>query len=69
MKALAAVTLALATWGLHAILRWLAGAGTPRKVFVTHGEPKTANAFAALLRQRRPWDTVVPSYGDTLELL
>jgi metallo-beta-lactamase family protein len=51
------------------LLRWLAGAGTPRKVFVTHGEPETANAFATLLRERRSWNAAVPTYGDTAELL
>jgi metallo-beta-lactamase family protein len=51
------------------LLRWLAGAGTPRKVFVTHGEPEIANAFATLLRERRSWNAAVPTYGDTAELL
>lgn len=54
--------------GRDELQRWLAQAGTPRKVFVTHGEPDSAESFAALLRQTHGWHTVVPAYGDVVEL-
>jgi metallo-beta-lactamase family protein len=49
--------------------RWLAGIKqAPRRVFVIHGEPNAAEAFAAQVRQRHNWPVTVPSYGETAEL-
>jgi metallo-beta-lactamase family protein len=51
------------------LLRWLSGVTrAPRRVFVTHGEPESAQAFAQTLRERRGWDADVPAYQDTLTL-
>jgi len=49
--------------------RWLASLQqSPRRTFITHGEPAAAEAFAGLLRDERGWETTVPAYGDTVEL-
>lgn len=51
------------------LLRWLSGFKTaPRRVFVTHGEPDTAQAFASFVRERRQFETTVPSFGDRVAL-
>lgn len=51
------------------LLRWLGGLEqAPRQVFVTHGEPKAATAFADLLQEKKSWQTAVPSYKDRVEL-
>jgi len=36
----------------------------PRKLFVVHGEPESAQHFAAFLRQKTGWDVTVPAYQD-----
>ena len=41
---------------------------SPRKVFVTHGEPAAADALRRRLRDRFGWDTVVPDHGSTFPL-
>ena len=47
------------------LLRWLSGIeAAPRHVFVTHGEPESARSFAALVAERRGWQTSVPAYAD-----
>jgi metallo-beta-lactamase family protein len=51
------------------LLRWLSGLKKPpRHLFVTHGEPKTAAAFADLLKKEKAWDVSVPAYRDTARL-
>ncbi|HEY6001033.1 MAG TPA: MBL fold metallo-hydrolase [bacterium] len=51
------------------LTRWLAGiARAPRRVFVTHGEPEAAAAFAAHLASRFGWQATVPRYGDVVSL-
>jgi metallo-beta-lactamase family protein len=40
----------------------------PRKVFVTHGEPKSAQAFQQHLREELGWDSVVPEYKEKIQL-
>jgi metallo-beta-lactamase family protein len=40
----------------------------PRKVFVVHGETKSANAFAEFLREKTGWQIVVPVYQDEIAL-
>ncbi|MFH1708189.1 MAG: MBL fold metallo-hydrolase [Planctomycetota bacterium] len=49
--------------------RWLSGIKqAPRRVFVIHGEPNAAEAFAAQIRARHNWTVTVPSYGEQVEL-
>jgi len=51
------------------LLRWVKPLdSSPRKVFVTHGEPDSAVALAAELTKRHGWQTVVPDLGDSFEL-
>jgi metallo-beta-lactamase family protein len=51
------------------LLRWVSGLkAAPRSVFVTHGEPEAAKAFADLLKQEKGWSTSVPQYEDRVEL-
>ena len=50
------------------LLRWLGTPATrPRRVFVTHGEPETAAAFAGTLRQQG-FEATVPAYADAIGL-
>lgn len=51
------------------MLDWLAkGELSPRKVFVTHGEPSAADAFRRRLVDTLGWDATVPGMGDTVAL-
>jgi metallo-beta-lactamase family protein len=51
------------------LIDWLAPAGlSPRRVFVTHGEPATADAFQRRLRDAFGWDSVVPDDGSAWTL-
>ena len=51
------------------ILRWLeALPATPRRTFITHGEPEAAAALAGRIRERFGWEVSVPDYGDEFEL-
>jgi metallo-beta-lactamase family protein len=53
----------------YELLKWLKGLQTPpRKVFVIHGEPKSASGFADYLRQQTGWDVSVPAYQDEVVL-
>jgi metallo-beta-lactamase family protein len=36
----------------------------PRHIFVTHGEPEAASAFAELIKARKGWTVSVPAYLD-----
>lgn len=40
----------------------------PKKVFVTHGEPEAAKAFANLLEEELGWSCHLPAYGEKVEL-
>lgn len=40
----------------------------PRKVFVVHGETKSANEFGDFLREKTGWQVVVPAYKDEIVL-
>ena len=45
------------------LFRWLSGLKrAPRRVFVSHGEPKAAKDFSEWLREKTDWDIVVPGY-------
>jgi len=55
--------------GRSELMQWLGGlASRPRQVFVTHGEPSRAAAFAEHIRQHKGWDVTVPSYKDKVKL-
>lgn len=50
------------------LLRWLGPLEGPRRVFITHGEEDSAQAFADTLRTQRGWDALVPKMGQRFEL-
>jgi metallo-beta-lactamase family protein len=51
------------------LTRWLSGVRRPpRRVFVTHGEPEAAAAFALHLGGHFGWPAVVPRYGEAVTL-
>jgi metallo-beta-lactamase family protein len=51
------------------LLTWLKGfKKAPKKTFVTHGEPKTAQAFANTIKEQFGWNTLVPEYLETVSL-
>jgi len=51
------------------LTRWLGGMQrAPRRVFVTHGEPEAAAAFAQHVGEHFGWDATVPGYLETFEL-
>ena len=51
------------------LLKWLEGLdGTPRKIFVTHGEPDASATLAELIREKKGWTTEVPAYQSIAEL-
>ena len=51
------------------LLTWLKGLQTPpRKVFVIHGETKSASNFGDYLREQTGWDVSVPAYQDEVFL-
>jgi metallo-beta-lactamase family protein len=51
------------------LLQWLSGLKRPpRKLFVVHGEPESAQHFAAFLRQKTGWNVTVPAYQDQFTL-
>jgi metallo-beta-lactamase family protein len=51
------------------LIEWLRPAElSPRRVFVTHGEPAAADAFRRRLRDTFGWNTVVPDDGSTWAL-
>jgi len=53
------------------VLKWLEGmqsGASPRRTFLTHGEPEAANAMAGHIREKFGWETQVPKYGDRFEL-
>ncbi|HWR97090.1 MAG TPA: MBL fold metallo-hydrolase [Candidatus Methanoperedens sp.] len=49
------------------LTRWLSGIRrAPRRLFVTHGEPEAAAAFAQHVREHFGWEASVPAYGETV---
>ncbi len=47
------------------LTRWLSGLKEPpRETFVIHGEPKSAQSFADLLKTKKGWNASVPAYDD-----
>jgi metallo-beta-lactamase family protein len=49
------------------LLEWMSGIN-PRRVFVVHGEIKSAKEFGKFLRQERGWKVNVPMYGESAAL-
>jgi metallo-beta-lactamase family protein len=49
------------------LLEWMSGIN-PRRVFVVHGETKSAKEFAKFLRQERGWKVSVPMFGESAAL-
>jgi len=53
----------------HELAAWLAHFGhEPRRVFVVHGDPDAAEAFAARVRRDLGLDTYLPRYRETVTL-
>jgi metallo-beta-lactamase family protein len=51
------------------LTRWFSGVRRPpRRVFVTHGEPEAAAAFARHVGERLGWQASVPRYGESFVL-
>jgi metallo-beta-lactamase family protein len=50
------------------LLRWLTPLEAPKRVFLTHGELDSMQAFAAELTASRGWDVHLPALGETQEL-
>ena len=51
------------------LYRWLSALKQPpRRLFVTHGEAETSDAFASWLTTRGPWSVTVPSLMETVPL-
>lgn len=51
------------------LLKWLSAASKPpRRVFVTHGEPESADAFRRTVQERLGGRAEVPEFGATEEL-
>jgi metallo-beta-lactamase family protein len=51
------------------LMKWLSGFQTPpSRLFITHGEPKTALSFADLVTKTKKWPVSVPQYQDQVVL-
>jgi len=50
------------------LLAWLNVLPTPRRVFVTHGEPVAADALRLAIEERHGWATTVPEYRESRDL-
>jgi len=51
------------------LFRWLSGfRKPPLQVFVTHGEPESAQQFARFLEEKTGWKTSLPGYRDEVVL-
>jgi metallo-beta-lactamase family protein len=51
------------------LLTWLTALKSPPKeVFVVHGEPASAESFAAFVREKTGWQVTVPDYRQTVIL-
>jgi len=51
------------------LFRWLSGLKqSPRRVFVTHGESKSADHFASWVGEKTGWDVSVAEYKQRVEL-
>lgn len=51
------------------LLRWLGCLQKPpRKLFIVHGEPESAQHFGDYVRQKTGWEVAVPEYQDKVDL-
>lgn len=51
------------------LMRWLGGAaGSPKRVFVTHGEPEQASALAERIQKEKGWHAGVPEMDEEVQL-
>ncbi len=51
------------------VLRWLEGMpGSPREVFITHGEGDAAISMAQHITDKFHWNTSIPKYADKFEI-
>lgn len=55
--------------GHDELLRWLGPLAQPKQAFITHGEKPSAVALADELRRTRGWNAVVPTMGQSFDLL
>jgi metallo-beta-lactamase family protein len=68
-----AEVLALDNLSAHAdyaeVVAWLAQSGiSPRRTFITHGEPAAADAMRSHIADGLGWECTVPDYLETVEL-
>jgi len=54
--------------GRGELLRWLSPLPTPKRVFLTHGEPESMASLAKTLRNDRQWNVTQPNLGDSFLL-
>lgn len=50
------------------LLAWLGALRTPKRVFVTHGEPVAADALRLGIEERHGWPVTVPEYLESRKL-
>jgi len=51
------------------MLNWLKKLKSPPKqIFLVHGEPESAKAFGAFLRDKTGWQVSIPAYEDQVVL-
>ncbi len=51
------------------LLDWLAASGShPGRIFLTHGEPDSADALRRAIRDRFGWDAEIPDYLESVEV-
>jgi len=55
--------------GKSELLRWLSALqSSPKKTWLTHGEPAAAQALQSAIKEKFKWDVAVARYLDTVEL-
>ena len=52
----------------HELIAWLGHFSKPKRVFVVHGDPDAANAFAKRMRDELGMDAYLPAYKETVQL-
>ena len=51
------------------ILEWLGHfEGSPKKLFVTHGEIEAARALKKKIEERFGWSVIIPKYSESFDL-
>jgi len=50
------------------LLAWLGALRSPKRVFVTHGEPVAADALRLAIEERHGWPVTVPDYRESRKL-